>query len=222
MVIMCLKQYFFIIYITIALCFVSSAMAARPFATDDAGTVAQSTFELETGSDFWKDAAAFGCGLKHGITDRMDIGIGFGYVPLSSDERGFENIELALKFGLIPELLTFSSCGSFGNNTYSINAIVSKAIGVLGFDANCGIEANAGIDECDLMYGFCCHCGMDHWVAGAEICGTHEQLSLWQCGCSFGLLDWVTLDAGINGDFEKDMTLTVTAGLTFAFPLNKN
>lgn len=200
----------------------SSAMAARPFATDDAGTVAKSTFELETGCDFWKEATALGPSLKHGITDRMDIGIGFGYAPLPRDERGFDDIELALKFGLIPELLTLSSSGRFGNNTYGINAIVSKAFGPLAFDANCGIEATAATDDCDLTYGLCCHCGFHRWLIGVEMCGTHEQLSLWQCGCSFGLFDWVTLDSGINVDFKKDMTLSATAGLTFAFPVTKH
>jgi hypothetical protein len=210
---------------SIAICLIiiaSSAIAARPFVTDDVGTVTQSTFELETGCDFWKNAATLGPSLKHGITNRMDIGIRFGYMPLPQAERGFDNVELALKFGLIPELLTLSSSGSFGNNTYGLNAIVSKAFGPLAIDANCGIEATAATDDCDLTYGLCCHCGFHRWLIGVEMCGTHEQLSLWQCGCSFGLFDWVTLDSGINGDFKKDMTLSATAGLTFAFPVNRN
>jgi hypothetical protein len=201
---------------------ISKVMAARPFVTDDAGTVSQSTFELETGCDFWKDATTLGACLKHGITERMDIGIGFGYAPLPDDERGFDGAELGLKFGLIPDLFSLSASGCFGNNTYGINAIVSKAFGFLSFDANLGIEATAATNDGDLTYGLCCHYDFERCVVGAEICGTHEELSLWQLGSSFGLFDWVTIDAGINGDFEKDVTLSATAGLTFSFPVPKN
>jgi hypothetical protein len=62
-----------------ALAMCQSALAARPFETDDAGTVAPGTFESEFGSESWKDDAAFGIGLKHGLTERMDLGVSMGY-----------------------------------------------------------------------------------------------------------------------------------------------
>jgi hypothetical protein len=199
----------------------SPVMAARPFATDDAGTVTQGTFELETGCDFWKDAAAAGIGLKHGVTDRMDVGIGFGYKPLPDAERGFEGAEIGLKFGLIPDLFALSASGSFGDKAYGINGILSKGFGPVGCDLNLGMTATADTNDADLTYGLCCHFDGEKFCAGAEIGGTHEGLDLWQAGCNFCLCDWCTVDAGINGNFEKEMTLSATAGLTFAFPVIK-
>jgi hypothetical protein len=79
--------------------------------TDDAGTVAPETFELETGVDFWKDAATGCIGLKHGVTNRMDLGFGFGYSPQPEDERGFSGAELGLKFAIVPELLAVTAAG---------------------------------------------------------------------------------------------------------------
>jgi hypothetical protein len=131
--------------------------AARPFVTDDAGTVALETFELETGVDFWKDAAT-GCnGLKHGVTDRMDLGFGFGYSPQPEDERGFSGAELGLKFAIVPELLAVTAAGSFGSSTFAINGILSKAFGPVSFDGNLGMEAQADGNDADLTYAVCCH-----------------------------------------------------------------
>jgi hypothetical protein len=198
-----MKQSFFSVgaFCVIAQIAVAPVNAARPFATDDAGTVTQGLFEVETGCDFWKESVTAGIGLKHGVTDRMDIGIGYGYKTLPDSERGFEGAEIGLKFGLIPDLLALSANGSLGDKCYGVNGILSKGLGSLSLDFNLGMTATADTNDADLTYGLCCHYDGERFGVGTEIGGTHESLSFWQVGFNCMMCNWLTFDAGINGDF---------------------
>jgi hypothetical protein len=51
-----------------------SLYGARPFATDDAGTVSVAGYELEIGYDFGQDEGILGLSFKHGLTPKMDVG----------------------------------------------------------------------------------------------------------------------------------------------------
>lgn len=97
---------------------VGGTEAARPFATDDAGTVAPVGYELEPGYDFWEDEGAFGLGFKHGLTEKMDIGIGFGYCLIPESNRDFSTAEICLKYGLISELFAVSFVTSLGDYSF--------------------------------------------------------------------------------------------------------
>src|SRR3989339_777868 len=104
---------------------VTAAYSARPFMADDAGTVTHEGFELEGGADFNADELDGGIGLKHGITHRMDIGFGFGYLRSSEQAHTFSDAELGLKFGLLPDRLAATATGCFGNSQFNINLIAS-------------------------------------------------------------------------------------------------
>lgn len=56
---------------------------------------------------------------------------------------------------------------------------------------------------------------------GAELGGTQEGFNWWQVGVKFFFKEWCSIDAGVGGDFEKKMNVTVTTGLWFAFPVSK-
>jgi hypothetical protein len=198
---------------------ISDIQSARPFFTDDAGTVEKVTFEVETGADVWKDATGAGIVVKHGITERMDMGIGFGHTFLPENERGSSGAELALKFGLIPDLLSLSACGCFGGRHYQAALIFSREFGPVAIDANAGMEAMMDEDDAGLIYAVCCHGNIGRVTLGAEAAGTHRGMDLWQAGGSVEIVDWLAIDAALNGDFDADITLSVTAGLTFLFPV---
>jgi hypothetical protein len=124
----------------------SPVWAARPYMTDDAGTVEVGKFELETGANFWKDMLNAGIGLKHGVTDRMDIGFSLGYNGMPEDERGVAPAQLVLKFALIPDLLAATAMGDFGDNGYGINLIASKSFGPIAVDLTMGMAVDAAIN----------------------------------------------------------------------------
>jgi hypothetical protein len=110
-----MRQILWIGILSILLHFFSiPAMAARPYVTDDAGTVGLGLFELETASNCWKDRVEFGLCFKHGITDRMEIGVAMGHCASPKDERAIQDAELGFKFALIPDLFAASFTGVSG------------------------------------------------------------------------------------------------------------
>lgn len=74
---------------------------ARPLITDDSGIVEKGAFEFETGIDFvksndWSYETYFQ--LKHGLTERFDIGISIPY-----DFEAFGKPELNFKCGILKD-----------------------------------------------------------------------------------------------------------------------
>ncbi|MBM4337927.1 MAG: transporter [Deltaproteobacteria bacterium] len=85
----------------------SNAFAARPLTTDDAGTVEKGKFQVEGGFDFTRqdnhDKEYFpSLTLTYGLFERMDIGIGSGYLFLHPVEgkkvNGLSDAPLKVKY----------------------------------------------------------------------------------------------------------------------------
>jgi hypothetical protein len=212
----------FVFCLHLVLLVVMSASAARPFTVDDAGTVESGIFELEAACDYWKNSAVATIGLKHGITERMDLGIGIGYIPAPSDEKKFTGADVGLKFALIPDLFSVSFGATFGEPAYNITAIMSKSFGSVNIDLNLGYEAEASVKDADLFYGAAIVYEFKRLGAGVEFSGTEEKIDWWQIGARFAITDWMKFDAGIGGDFNQNPSLTATTGLWFTFPLSNN
>ncbi len=196
--------------------------AARPFTTDDAGTVETDKFELETAYNYWNGKAAAIMSFKHGITERMDIGIGQEYCILPEDQRAFSGANIGLKFALVPDLFSTSFGSTLGSNTYNVNAILSKSLSPVSFDANLGYQIAADTNNADLSYGFAAVYEYKQLCMGVEIGGTREGLIWWQSGIRFLILEWVQIDAGLGGNYQKSPYITATTGLWFTFPLTNN
>lgn len=173
------------------------AWAARPFATDDAGTVAPGTFETELGSESWSDKGTFSLGLKHGLTERMDLGISAGWAAWPEAERRFENAELSAKYALVPELLSMSFATALGTSEYSLNGILSKGFGDLGVNPNCALGSLS---------------------LGAEVRGDQRAAQDWKVGGQLRPVESFAIDLGIGSTIASDPDWNVTAGLWFAFP----
>jgi hypothetical protein len=192
--------------------------AARPFATDDAGTVARGTFELEAAEDYWHNAAAAGLCFKHGLTDRMDLGVTFGHCHLPDHECGASEAELGLKYALVPDLFSATFSGVFGDPAYGVNFIVSKPFGLFTLHGNLGGALTGASENAFLTYGIAGVFDISRFSAGVETGGSHEALDFWQVGVIFSITEWMALDAGLRGDFERDPAFMATTGLWFAFP----
>jgi hypothetical protein len=191
----------------------------RPFITDDAGTVEQGGFELETAADYWHDAAVFGLCFKHGITERMDLGVAFGRCVLPEDESGYDPAELLLKFALIPDQLSASFSGSFSDPCYTGQLVFSQPVSMVTVHVNAGYSAVGAEDNGFAVFGLAGTVDVGQVCLGAELGGTHKSLDWWQAGGRYTFTDFFALDAAIGGDFENDISLTATTGIFYAFPL---
>lgn len=185
--------------------------------TDDAATVEQHAFELEVASDYWKDFAKFGAALKHGLTKRMDLCVAFGCAAVPSELRAAQPLELSLKYNFVPEHFTVSMAGTFNSATYAVNAIYTPSSEPLSVHVNLGFEATAENRNVVLTYGIAAVFNAAIAAIGAEIGGVDNDLNWWQIGTQINLLEWLAIDAGLGGDFNKDMELIVTSGLWFYF-----
>ncbi len=196
----------------------TAVFAFRPFITDDAGTVLPSTFELEASADYWHDKAAFGLGLKHGVTERMDIGVAFGRCMLPEDESGYDPAELSLKFNFITDRLSASFSGSFGDPCYSALLIYSQPIALFSLHANLGYSAVGALDEGLLTYALAVVAQIDRFSFGPEFGGTHHSVDWWQVGTQITITDWCAADVALGGNFTTESELNAATGLFFAFP----
>jgi hypothetical protein len=202
---------------------VMNVFAARPFVVDDAGTVSAGTFEFEMAADYWTSKLGPSIVFKHGVTERMDIGVTIGYCQLPDEERGISAACLGLKFALIPDLLTASMGAHFGSSNYSAFALLTKSLGPVEIDANFGFEAT--LDEgnhVDLRYGLAAVVPIQRVALGAECMGTHEAFDWWLVGGRFSITDWFTIDCGLGGDFQTEIDWNVTTGIWINFPLTQS
>lgn len=197
---------------------VGFSYGARPFATDDAGTVASGVYELEAGCNFWSDWADVGVGFKHGLSQRMDIGIGFGITITPEETERLSPLELSLKFALIPDFLAISVASEFGTSSYSLNDIASRTFGPFEIDLNLGYDAS-GIEneEGTITYSGAVIFTTEKFDFGAEASGDRNGFQIWLCGGRFHILENLAIDAGISGGFEEGSDLTATLGSHYEF-----
>jgi hypothetical protein len=206
------------IIMCVVMVWVSVLEAARPFATDDAGIVESGGYELELGGDFWEDEAMLGLGFKHGLTDRMDIGVGFGYTIYPEQAEGISEAELGLKFALIPDLFAASFTGGLGTTAYSLNGIITYAFNSIEIDGNLGYEAiPIQGQEGTVFYCLAVILGMDKFVIGAEASGNKDGLDTWLAGGRYQIVDGFAVDLGFSGGFEQGAGNILTAGFHYEF-----
>jgi hypothetical protein len=128
--------------------------AARPLTTDDAWTVERGQFQLELGFDATRQdnhdrELGPSLTLSYGLSDRMDLGVGSGYLFIHPTEdkkkNGLSDTEVKLKYRLmderdlrpalavtgtlkIPTASESKGLGS-GQTDFGMNAIVTKNLG---------------------------------------------------------------------------------------------
>lgn len=196
--------------------------AFRPFKTDDAGTVPSGCFELETAVDYWRDKAAPGFSLAHGVTNRMDLGVSFGRCLLPHGEHGYDGLHVGLKCALVPDLLAASFCGTFSDPSYGGSLIMSKPFPFFSLHAAIGFEATAATDDADLTCGIAGVSSFGRLSAGLEINGTQKGPDWLQAALLYEAAPWLIIDFGLGGHFRSSHGLTATTGLFFAFPAKKD
>lgn len=192
-----------------------SLYAARPFSTDDAPTVPQAGYELEAGYDSGEDI--FGFSFKHGLTQKMDIGIEFGYTTLSLSKNGFTPAELCLKYAIIPETFSVSIGNELGTSSYDLNAIFTKTLKLIEIDANLGYSIPVPGEKGLAFYALAMIAGFDKFDIGGEILGNEDKIEGWLSGGRYKIFDCLNFDFGISGKFKDKNKITGTFGLHYEF-----
>jgi hypothetical protein len=197
---------------------VHTVNAARPFVTSDAEPVQPPLYEIEMGSYFWSDDASLVLEFKHGLTDRMDMGIVLCYIIEPEQEERFGTAEMGFKFGLIPGFLAFGISSEYGMTAYKVKGIVTKYIGPFKCNGNIGYKAT-GIDTEAGMFYYSVGAAYKQpmYQAGGDIQGDTDGLYKWLIGGNYRLTDAIRIDAGISGGFDEDDDNLATIGITYEY-----
>lgn len=196
---------------------VISLHGARPFATDDAGTVSAVGYELELGYDFGEDKGILSLSFKHGLTPKMDLGIEFGYTTLSLPKNRFTPAGLCLKYAILPDFFSVSVSNELGTSSYDLNAIFTKTFEFLEIDVNFGYSVPGDRGKGMAFYAFALIASFNKFDIGGEILGNEEEVETWLFGGRYKLIEGFNLDMGISGNFEGENRVTGTIGLHYEF-----
>ena len=161
--------------VTLTVCLIAFpvlAFAARPLATDDAGTVERGSVEVEYGVEYIKGSdheTAMSLALTTGVLSCLDFGVEVPYLFIDakegSDSDGFSDISISTKCNLIKDedvfpdtALKFSYKTHSGNDDrnlgtgkpeYSLNGIFSKAWEQLSAHLNIGYAFREDFEDED-------------------------------------------------------------------------
>ena len=207
------------------------ALAARPLSTDDSGTVEAGKSEMEAGyghEDFGGSCRGLSLGWKHGITERMDLGVGTGW-QFDPDE-GAEEVSLSLKWSLIPVKdrfpgFSFSAGFAPSGSEYFLNGIVTQPLGEkLSVHINLGYTVPEAYQDGAIFWGGAVEYAIHekiNLVAEAigeeDISDNNEDCRSWLLGGNAAVTDFLTLDLGGGTRLSDDPGWFVTGGGTLSF-----
>lgn len=198
------------------------AECARPLVTDDAGTVENGEYEVEFGYDHCNEASTgLNCscclGFKHGLTDRMDIGLGLSHYLLPQQLGGLSPASLSLKFAIVKDLLAVSFSHELGGSAYVLNCAVSRTFGPAETNLNLGYSAigqNNVIGS--VTYGLSFIYEFGKWDLCCESLGNRDGFQDWLAGVRFKVFEGFGIDLAYNGNFKGERQKG-TAGLHYEF-----
>lgn len=196
--------------------------AARPLINDDAGVVEKGNYELEFGYERCKlinlpEEHKCCLSLKHGLTEKMDLGISLPYQiePEQNEKFGFATV--GIKWSLWKDLFAFTFSNELGSRGYALNTVLSKDFGLFSGHLNFGYNASGNVEEKGkLSYG----CALEYPVRKvdlvAELVGNDEGLQDWLFGGRYKLKDRVAIDLGYICGFKEEKN-NLTFGFHFGF-----
>jgi cobalt/nickel transport protein len=212
--------------------------AARPLTTDDAWTVEKGKFQLETGFDAARQdnhdqELGPSVTLSYGLLERMDLGLGSGYIFLDPKEgereNGFADTELKAKYRLFDEkdwIPAFAISGTLkiptaseskglgsGEADFGINAIATKNLSKkLALHLNLGYTfiGENHVDN-ELNYSLGCQFTLtEKWALVGEVVGVNnlngrkgDDPLSSLIGTYYLISDNLVLDAGIEIGVSK-------------------
>lgn len=210
----------------------SQAEAARPLTTDDAGTVEYGAFELEIGYDLSRDEdhtqnQSLGISLKHGLIQRLDLGVALPYDIKPEEEFG--DFQVGIKYlllkekGNLPALSLTFGC-ELGSPDCAFTGIASKEIRDLALHINLGYVASGlkGEDGVAVYAGAIEYVFSKSLTLVAELVGeadADENASEALVGGNYRISEQVVLDLAVGKGFNTVSAKEgkATVGLTYGF-----
>jgi hypothetical protein len=197
--------------------------AAYPLATDDAGSiVGLNSYELEIGYDNCRDENELinhtcGISFKHGITEKMDIGLSIPFQLDPSREESLGEASLTLKFSLIKDMLAFSFSNESGEKDYFLNAVCTKDFKSVVLNLNAGYLSSG--DETVRgygTYGVSLEKPFGKFDLVGELQGQEGGSGNWLAGLRYWVTESFFVAAGFSRAFDSN-TNRGTTGFHFEF-----
>jgi hypothetical protein len=229
-----------VIYLALSIVLTAAPIyAARPLATDDAGTVERGKFETELSFDYCQyrpdgTGQAPGMAIKHGLTERLDIGLGFSHSTDKDTDGntvgwGMSPLEIGFKMALrkehkkLPDI-SLSAGFETGETEYALNLVLSRGYGNLGLHYNLGYNSPGeakvkGSIATSLAaeytfakkYRICTELNGEVLDDRVEVVGNSGLLG---GSIKLGPVDW---DLGIRIHDQRGPKATITNGITTGF-----
>jgi hypothetical protein len=200
----------------------SFLFASLPLTTDDAGTVEHSKYELEVCYDRCKIQSdisehSFGLSFKHGLTEKMDLGICFPFLIEPKPKESFGPMSIGLKFSLIEELLAFSLSNQLGSSEYFLNGIFSYQVSPVMLHLNLGYRAT-GIEDVEgsISYGFALEYPVKKFDIVCESLGDKDDFQDYSIGLRYNLKDGVAISTAYSNGFNESRE-RIIAGFHYEF-----
>ena len=213
-----MKKYLWcILMLSVIMLWTHNSEAARPFATDDAGTVEYRMSEVEVGYTWGDEEGLLELNYVYGLTKIMDIGIGFGYAVETETKNSFTPAELSLKFALVPDICSASFAYEFGEAVYGMNLIFTKTFRQVEADVNLGYSVIED-DENLMTYAVALiWAANEKFALGTELLGDETGVQSLLIGMRYHIKDGLSVDAGFSKGIGDDVNNAITAGLHFEF-----
>lgn len=207
-----------IVVLTSLLFFTFTLWGARPYTTDDYGTVDRGTVEVEIGNNITPGAKEYSTylNIKHGITDRMEIDLTFDY-----DYPGISPLNLFYKLKIIDRTIwhfTVSISHNIGDETFDLNSIFSYESDKFLVNLNLG-----NIDRFNsLTFGLSPIFDVNEkFSIGIDINSAVVSKEFESANIMFGIvlspISGFAVDAGVAKDIMNDSSINFTFGMTIDF-----
>ena len=207
-----------LISILVVMLYTGTLEAARPFPTSDADVVGTMVYELEVGSYFWSEDIFILTEFKHGITERMEIGVAFEYTIEPDVQGPFSAAEVGMKYTLVPSLFAVSMCGEFGSTAYKLKGIFTRVINPVKCNLNFGYKASGVSDMPGIFfYSVGLIMKFQKFQIGGDISGDEDGLVGWLAGGNYKIIGEFAVDAGFSGTFNGNADYTAIVGLSYVF-----
>jgi hypothetical protein len=188
----------------------SFSFAAHPLTTDDIGTVEEGKYELEIGYDNCKNQGeprnhSCGLSLKHGISQKMDIGISFPYHIEPKPAERLGRVSLSFKFLLIEEFFAFTLSNELGSEEYFLNGILTREISSSVVHFNLGYQATGNENaKGEMFYSSAFeYSPMDEIDLVGEVLGEEIGFQNWLLGVRCKISDVCFFDIAYGIGFRE-------------------
>jgi hypothetical protein len=185
------------------------AFAAHPLTTDDIGTVDVGKYELEAGYDNCKGEDVLrnhscGISLKHGITEKMDIGISLPYQIEPKPEEPFGTTTLGFKFLLVKDILALTVNNELGSPEYFLNGIFSREIQPVTVHTNIGYAVSGDENtEGEIIYSSAFEYPLEKIDLVGEVVAEKIGLQNWLVGLRYKLGEVTSLNCAYGNGFRN-------------------